>query len=298
MIAVEGLQRLVHRVAVGRCAGAGESHRSGLDRHRVVHHMRGEDTRLPRHLLPVLEVREVLQPVVPLRPDTVSQLEQPLFACPVVQPVQAENKIGPAVLAPLEQRPFAQRLPQVAREARQDLDHPRVAGGLVVLGEHLQHNGRRPLVIGLVARRLNGPKPAGVILEAEECLHPLAGLGLERRVIEQVGQRDEAVGVVRATLPALFLSAEPQVVGAKVRPDLIEMSGEAVGLDAQLPQQPPERLHRPEGQGSERPRLQGRAGCDRSPVHRCLTRNGVQGTRPLTGSGAEPRGVEPFAAIG
>ena len=57
-------------------------------------------------------------------------------------------------------------------------------------------------------------------------------------VVQQIGERHEAVEEVGAALPALARAAEPAAVRTDIGPELVEMSGQALGLDLQLTPQP------------------------------------------------------------
>ncbi len=57
------------------------------------------------------------------------------------------------------------------------------------------------------------------------------GFGFEARIVEQVGEGDEAVEKVWAALPGLAGAAKPTAVGADVGPGFVEMAAEAVGLN-------------------------------------------------------------------
>src|SRR5262249_22491728 len=73
-------------------------------------------------------------------------------------------------------------------------------------------------------------------------------LGLERGIIEHVSQRDESVEPVGDALPALGLTAEPGTI-RDVRPELVEVTAQAAGLDPQLAGEPAGRPDAPQGEG-------------------------------------------------
>ena len=98
----------------------------------------------------------------------------------------------------------------------------------------------------------DGAEPAVGLLVIEDEVDRLLDLGLERGVVEQIGQGNEAVEPVRDALPALGLAAEPGAV-LDVGPELVEVSAQAVGLDAELILEPAGRLDASQGQGLEGP---------------------------------------------
>ena len=78
---------------------------------------------------------------------------------------------------------------------------------------------------------------AVIVLVGDDVIHVAHHFGLERCVVQEKGQRDQAVQPVGSALPALAVAAEPAAV-ADVGPELVQVPAQPVGLDAQLPRQP------------------------------------------------------------
>ena len=201
-----------------------------------------------------LERREVPSPVGALVVQRARERQQPRVACPVVKPDDRQQLVGPAIDGPLMQRPLASLVQVIGEVLRQRGDDARIAGGVGVLRQHLQHHHRRPPVG--VRRR---PERAGRRLVRQRPLDVLVCLGNEGVILQQVSERQQSVEIVRAPLPAFARAAEPSAVRADIRPDLVEMSRQAAGLNLQLT---PEPALRPDGakrQQRERARLKWRA---------------------------------------
>jgi hypothetical protein len=120
----------------------------------------------------------------------------------------------------------------------------RVAGGLLVLGKHLEHDEVGPPVLVF-----GGAEGAVRALVLHRPLHPLLHLGDEPRVVERIGERHEAVQVVRTALPAFAGAAQPAAFRTEVRPELVQVAAQSAGLDLQLPLEPAAGLDRTERQG-------------------------------------------------
>ena len=144
---------------------------------------------------------------------------------------------------------------EVARERRHDA---RIAGGLLVLRQHFEHHHVRP-PIGVALRA----EPPGVGLISQRPLDVALGLGDERGVLQQIGERHQAVEIVRPALPAFTGASEPSAVGAHVEPEFVEPPGEAARLNLQLSLEPALRPYRSEWQQRERAGLQRQRDCAR-----------------------------------
>ena len=209
-------------------------------------------------LVRVLEIREMSVPVEALGMKLARQVEERGVAGAVVEPDDAQHLFGPAVLGPRAQRALRRLLQVVLEVLAHDRNDAGVTGHFLVLRERFEHDHVRPPIgIGNAADRAVFP------LVLERPVDPLLRLGDQRLVFEEVGQRQETIQVVRPSLPALTWAAEPGAVRPDIRPDLLEVAGEPVGLDAQLLLQPATRLHRAERQRPERVVLEGFA----VPVH-------------------------------
>ena len=64
------------------------------------------------------------------------------------------------------------------------------------------------------------------------------GLGLEARIVEEPGKRNETIEKIWAALPRLAGAPEPSAVGADVFPGFIQVAAQPVGLRPQLLFQP------------------------------------------------------------
>ena len=94
---------------------------------------------------------------------------------------------------------------------------------------------------------LAGPMRAVGALVFQRPVAPISrALPIRRCVVEQEGQRHQAVQVVGAALPALAGAAQPAAVGPNVGPELVEVAAEPVGLGLKLLAQPAARFDRPE----------------------------------------------------
>ena len=68
-------------------------------------------------------------------------------------------------------------------------------------------------------------------------------LRFEHSIVELVSERNQSIEKVGAALPAFACTAKPTTVWSQIRPELVEMAPEAIGLDAQLPLKPTGRLY-------------------------------------------------------
>ena len=204
--------------------------RRGFQRHRDVDAVRAhpgvrqargaaEAQQLVRGLVGEGERLEVRAPVGALRLQRARQIQQPRVGGAVEEPDDRRQLVGPAIDGPVVQRPLGGKRRMMREVARERRHHARVAGGLLVLREHLEHHHVRPPV-GVALRA----EPAGVGLRGQRPLDVALRLGDERGVVEQIGERHQAVEVVRPALPALARSAEPSAVGTDVGPELVEPS--------------------------------------------------------------------------
>ena len=104
---------------------------------------------------------------------------------------------------------------------------------------------------------LFGAEPPGVGLFGQRPLDVALRLGDERGVFEQIGERHQAVEIVRPALPAFAGPSEPSAGGAHVGPELVEPPGEPARLNLQLSPEPALRAHRPSGSSENAPGLNG-----------------------------------------
>jgi hypothetical protein len=165
----------------------------------------------------------VAAPVVALLGDVVEEFEQPRLAGLLVEPVDRHREVAPPIFRPRVQRPVVGRAVEKPTERRHRRGRTFVAGRPVMLIESLHRDVRRPRVERVVRRpvvRVDRSEIAVRILRVEKRLDPPLGLRLEGRVFEQMGERDQAVEVVRRLLVAPLVAASPRTV-REVRVELV-----------------------------------------------------------------------------
>ena len=139
----------------------------------------------------------------------------------------------PAKDRPFLQRALIQMLGLVREIFFEQRDHALVAGGLLELREGLEHDVIRPPVCVL-----GRTDPAFRLLVIERPIHPLVDFRDQHRISGEVGERNQAVQEIRASLPTFASAAQPAAVFAQVGPEFVDVSAEPAGLDAELFQQP------------------------------------------------------------
>jgi len=246
VVAVEPVEHGEDEVAVIRVAGPAVAHPAELQRHAVVHAVVVQAE--PGRLRAVgLEVLEVAPPVVRLVQDLVDQVEDGRVARLLVEPVEADDEVGGAEAGPTVERGRGDDgvdLPGAPEHRRHDT---RVSGGLLILRQRLEEDEQRPDVVGLVVRVVvtHRAHPAVGRLVVEDVVEIPFDLGLERVIVEQVGQGHGAVEPVGRALPALGLAADPGTV-LDVGPELVQVPAESLGLGRQLRLQPSSRPDGPQ----------------------------------------------------
>ena len=125
----------------------------------------------------------------------------------------------------------------VVEEAIQNLLDALVAAQVGVHGQHLGDEDARPQVVIAALVIGAGAEPAVLALALENAVHILLRAADEILVLQQIGQRDEAVQPVGHALPAVAIAADPLAV-AYIGPDLVQISAQTVGLNAQLAPEP------------------------------------------------------------
>src|SRR5258707_13423832 len=98
-------------------------------------------------LLCVLEVSELLLPVVTLIMQRLRQIQKGRIASPVVEPENTDELIMPTIFAPILQgllRQFAGLKGKIALHQR---NHSRIARGLLILSQGFEHDHPRPPVL-------------------------------------------------------------------------------------------------------------------------------------------------------
>lgn len=180
--------------------------------------------------------------------------------------------------------------PEVAGER---LDHARIAGGVVVLLQHFQHDHFRPPVaagaaldaglIGWGRFERDRAEISILALIGEGPFDPLVGLGQEGIVLEQVCQWEEAIDPVGSAFPSVAVTAEPTVAWADhLGVEGIEVSGHTVGHRLQLMPEPASCLDSAQGQfgirlWSQRLTIWSVTGCAHSFPTPCEQPAGVPG---------------------
>ena len=121
----------------------------------------------------------------------------------------------------------------------------------MILHQDLVGQQDRPQVVGLgVGIGRIRRKPAVGPLVGDDKVNVSFDLGLQPRIVEHPGQRNGAVEPIRGPLPPFGLAAEPLTL-RHVRPELVEVPAQTLGLDPQLPPQPARRTDRAQRQGVE-----------------------------------------------
>ena len=196
-----------------------------------------------------VEVRELGLPVPALVVEEMGELDEFRIAGAVVEPENAEDVILPAKFAPVAQGARGQGGELEMEVTGHEREDAGVTGGFVVLGEYLEHDHAGPPIDGgfdgTGGARLGsgqGTELAAVgairLLVGEGPLDEPLRLGFERGVVELYGEGVKAVDIVRAALEGLAGAAEPSAGRADVGPDLVEVAGEAVGLNLELGAEP------------------------------------------------------------
>jgi hypothetical protein len=247
-LAVQPVEVLEHPHHLGRGVDADADpggNRGQLERHRRVHHV-GE-VREPGHRTGRQVVGQRGHPVRGLGEQQPPEVEQPLLAGTFVEPEHGDNVLRAASLGPAGEGTVGKLGGLVTEVAGQQSLDAVVVGRVRPLGERLQRDHARPPVV--VADRPELPVRS---LARDDGLDPGTGAFLELHVVEDEGQRDQPVEVVRAVLPSLPVAAEPSARGTHVLPELRQAAGLPVSLQPQLVGQPPRRPHGPQGQLTQR----------------------------------------------
>ena len=245
-----------------------------------------------RLLLFVLKTFELRSPSVALVVQQLCCVQQVALSSPVVQPGNAENLVLPSISAPRFERALRQLPALIGKVTIHHRNDARIAGSFVILGENLQHHHSRPPVV--VSLGANHPGCSRIV---QSPVNVLLRFGFESGVIEQVGERNEAIQKIRSSLPGFARAAEPATVRADVRPRFIQVSPKAVCLDLQLPPKPSGRTNLPKRQKIEGIRAKRRAVLDDV----CASRHGIgrwsrsrraKGPQSFAGDGREAESSE------
>ena len=263
VIAVELGHHVVDRAAVALVAADAAPERVRLERHGIVHHMAHVVPAAHRRRLGEGPACEELGPVEALGVQLHRQLQQPRFLCAFVEPVDGDQRLEPAELSPVEERPAVDVAVDQAQAAL-DRVHDALTdalgvGDIVHLHQHLEGQEQGPDIecglLGFVDEGLARAQPAVLFLVLQDVVDVARDLLDEHFVIQQVGQWDHAVQPVGGALPAFLLAAEPAAL-LDVGPELVQMAAQTVGLQAKLVVQPTQRADRAQRQRREGEGLQ------------------------------------------
>jgi hypothetical protein len=113
-----------------------------------------------------------------------------------------------------------------------------IARGLLVLGQRLEEHKDGPGIIWIaIVHILERAQPAIFLLVAEDRDDPMPYLLFQPFVLQEESQGNQAIQPVGTALPSFALSSNPRAV-SNIRPELIKVTGQSIGLDAQLRVQP------------------------------------------------------------
>lgn len=148
VVSVKQREHLERDGAVGGVAGLAGPDAIRLQGHRDVDAVRRLVALDAVDLVPVRKRLELGAPVVPLLLDGGAEVEEPRLASPLVQPVDAQQQVGPAVAAPRSQWALGEDGVELAEEACHCRQDAGVAGRLVVLAERFQDDEQGPGIVG------------------------------------------------------------------------------------------------------------------------------------------------------
>ena len=78
---------------------------------------------------------------------------------------------------------------------------------------------------------LLGPIIPLACLVGESPLNELLCFGLQAIIVQQISERNKPVHKIGSTFPGLTRSAEPAAIAVYIRPGLIEVATQAIGLN-------------------------------------------------------------------
>ena len=195
---------------------------------------------------------EEVRPVDGLILQLPAQLNQVLLAGDVVQPQRDLHVLRAARHRPLLQRVVGQILVFVLEEAIHQHQHALVVAGGEVAAQRAQGQHQRPVIVVVL-----GTEPAVLALAGEDPLHHAGGAVLVLLVAQRPAQGNDALEVVDGTGEIAVRSGNPFAAGGQLRTDVREVPGDALGLGADLVQQPVLRVdgaHRQRREGVRRQR--------------------------------------------
>ena len=184
-----------------------------------------------------------------------SQFEEVRFTRKVIEPIHIRQVVaGPefAPESPVPQWGVWQLLQLVPEIFIEQFNHPAVAGCRMILAEYFQHDHLGPPVAAVVAlqSRFGGiigrrAKIAVGLLAVKCPFYPGLGLFYQFPVIQDVGQRQQAIDPVRSPFPLVAIAPEPSISGPHhFGIQCVELSGRSLLLPDQHLPQPPFRMDR------------------------------------------------------
>jgi len=256
-----GFQQVQHAIGgskIGDTASLPVAQCPALDGHGIVDHVGWHGDVLWRDAPGVRIGREKRSPVIPLVKDRVGQFQQPGLACQIVNRLNSQHQFWPTHAAPIKERCARQLLGKAAIASQQRRDDTGVAGSAVILEGGLDKDRYRPRVERAIATRgriLPGPQPTIRTLVCENGIDPAGHPGDEPLVLQQKGQGNRPIQPVWASLPSLRGASDPAAC-RHIGPEFVQVPAQAIGLDAQLLEQPTSRAYLAQAQRPEHRRDQ------------------------------------------
>src|SRR5215469_15752333 len=223
MIGIQRLKQELDALAIVQVMGEAIPDRGIFESHRVVH-----DMALKCPVVLPAGVRKILierQPIKALLTNGLGKVEEPGFTAALVEPVDAQSKLGTAQHSPRSQRVLCEQSPQFLHTARYGRKDAVIARSLLVLGQRLEEHKDRPGIVGIaIVRILQRAQPAIGLLVLEDSCDPTLCLLSQPFVLQEKSQGNQAIQPVGAALPSLALSSNPRAL-SKIRPELIKVTG-------------------------------------------------------------------------
>ena len=194
-------------------------------------------------------IQEIARPGRCLLMDPFSERRQYPVSLQVVEPIDHHQVVATppfSPIGPMVQPLVRERCRLIAEIVAHHFRNPLVPRGHIILFQHFQGHHPGPPVLGVAPLKAGHVRP--VLRRAEEAVFPLGGqhrlhphlrLFLQGGIVQLISKRQQSVYPVRSPLPGVTFPAEPGIVGAHhFGIDLVQMSGETVGLALQLLFQP------------------------------------------------------------
>ena len=195
---------------------------------------------------------EEVRPVDGLLLQLLAQLDQVLLTGDVVQPQRDFHVLRTAGHRPLLQRVVGQVLVLILEEAIHQHQHALVVAGGEVAAQRAQGQHQRPVIVVVL-----GAEPAVLPLTGENPLHHAGGAVLVILAAQRPAQRDESLQIVGRAGEVAVGAAPPFTAFVGLGADGSKVPGDALGLGADLVQQPVLRMdgaHRQRREGVRRQR--------------------------------------------